>query len=186
MQNEKDRHLKSRTGSKPKKRRKRPDERRLAEKLWSVLDQRDKAKQNLDRFPWLSATHPVGVLEEYQRLRQYYERTFPKERRIREQLAQLEPVPSSDKKPTRLSPLQQQVARYLRKHHKAKAIEVCAWFDEKDIEGEKGWYQDTGKERELWRVYRNYPVIRRRINTFVSKVRRILKQGKLPNLPKSY
>jgi hypothetical protein len=85
----------------------RPDKdevrKRLAEKLWSVLDQREKTKQVLDRLGWYSPTHPVEALRNNQVLRQYYERTFPKEERIRKQIAQLQPVPSSSKKRERRS-----------------------------------------------------------------------------------
>ena len=83
----------------------------------------------------------------------------------------------TDKRPKIRSTFRQHVFHYLIDHPEASsAKDVCIWCDQQDIVGPKSWYTDAGDQRELWTIYNNNPVIRGRVDKYVSDVRRSIRK----------
>jgi len=92
------------------------------------------------------------------------------------EIAQLERVPSPDRKP-KLSKLEKHVLLFRIDHPQASAQDVCDYFDREGIEGPKTWYPGgrlpgPGDQRQLGVIYRDKAnsAIRNRIDKCVSKV----------------
>ena len=81
------------------------------------------------------------------------------------------PQPQRSRSKTR-SDFRRDVLSYLSEHREATAREVCAWCDQKGIQGPEGWYPDADKQRQLWVIYGKYPAIRGKIDKYVTRIRR--------------